>query len=1084
MNSSPIATYSFLPWLRQGIANQIASADGDASVKLRAKIPVDIGISGQAVSGPDVTQTVSKNVELYGPGDVLGIETRAIVRTEPRNWITNFEPNYLPFIEFYDEDFPWRYSPAAPDGTRTRLRPWLTLVILRKDQTADEFDEGVSAPNRPLPFIQLKGNAAAIFPPADQLWAWAHVHVNRSLANTIVSTDMNVVLPAFQGVLNENPDLACSRLLCPRKLAENAAYHAFLIPTFESGRLAGLGLNFDNLPSATHSAWADYTNRKEGANYPVYFRWFFRTGSIGDFEYLVRLLKPKPVDKRVGTRDMDVQKPGSNIPGITDAELHGVLKLGGALRVPQDAMSTEDRAQVEKYDEWFRPFPHPFQSHLASLINLTDDYAAKSADDANAASGVVSTPDPVITPPLYGRWHGLTSRLLKERDGTDIDVAYNWVHELNLDPRFRVPAGFGTRIIQDNQEEYMNAAWEQIGDVLEANRRIRFAQLARETAFMWHQRHLTPMLAAQSEQFFQVAAPMQKRVVANGSTVFHLVRNSRVQPATVSGALRRIARPRARISVSLGFKPQRAPVSAVVSLLNEGKITAAPPKVAPAGVLTVNEVIKMTAPTGTHPAIHECLRDVDDLVSVFKGLYALIKDHVRGVEDPRDAGLEENQTPESVDKLPRSPDFRISEPSSTAPQPKRGTEDSKDAILFKTALKDTDALLVASQKTGKLPERIRLDVRTLSQKTLDAIHPDLTVLRYVMHGIDLPVKVGATLGGQLREVMAYPVIDVPMYKPLTDRSAELFLPNINLIEQNSITLLETNQKFIESYMVGLNHEFSRELLWREYPTDMMGSYFRQFWDVSTFFDPSNTDNEALKEKLRDIPPLHTWIPTSKLGEHDNREQGGTNEEELVLVIRGELLKKYPTAVIYAQKARWQENPDGTVDRTKERRLIELTAAELDKPPRTKLKTPLYKSQVAPDIYFFGFDLTALEARGDLADHPDKDKPGWFFVIKERPGEPRFGLDIDRDGAINDWNDLAWSDAVPGDAPAGSFIEIKNSTPAIHLVEPTGEVSEKHDQWVDDVQVQWNKDASSADLAYMLYQVPVLIAVHASEMLPR
>ncbi|MFT3901538.1 MAG: hypothetical protein QM727_00020 [Niabella sp.] len=26
--------------------------------------------------------------------------------------------------------------------------------------------------------------------------------------------------------------------------------------------------------------------------------------------------------------------------------------------------------------------------------------------------------------------------------------------------------------------------------------------------------------------------------------------------------------------------------------------------------------------------------------------------------------------------------------------------------------------------------------------------------------------------------------------------------------------METNQKFIESYMVGLNHEFSRELLWR------------------------------------------------------------------------------------------------------------------------------------------------------------------------------------------------------------------------------------------------------------------------------
>ena len=44
--------------------------------------------------------------------------------------------------------------------------------------------------------------------------------------------------------------------------------------------------------------------------------------------------------------------------------------------------------------------------------------------------------------------------------------------------------------------------------------------------------------------------------------------------------------------------------------------------------------------------------------------------------------------------------------------------------------------------------------------------------------------------------------------------------------------LETNPRFIESYMVGLNHEMARELLWREYPTDQRGTCFRQFWDLS------------------------------------------------------------------------------------------------------------------------------------------------------------------------------------------------------------------------------------------------------------
>jgi hypothetical protein len=71
------------------------------------------------------------------------------------------------------------------------------------------------------------------------------VHVNRDLganAGEIVSADMGAVLPKFSAVLAENPDLAYSRIVCPRKLEPNAPYHAFLLPVFESGRLAGLGL--------------------------------------------------------------------------------------------------------------------------------------------------------------------------------------------------------------------------------------------------------------------------------------------------------------------------------------------------------------------------------------------------------------------------------------------------------------------------------------------------------------------------------------------------------------------------------------------------------------------------------------------------------------------------------------------------------------------------------------------------------------------------------------------------------------------------------------------------------------------------
>ena len=58
------------------------------------------------------------------------------------------------------------------------------------------------------------------------------------------------------------------------------------------------------------------------------------------------------------------------------------------------------------------------------------------------------------------------------------------------------------------------------------------------------------------------------------------------------------------------------------------------------------------------------------------------------------------------------------------------------------------------------------------------------------------------IGDQFGEVMAYPKIDLPMYQPLKGISSELFLPNSISISPNSITLIETNQKFIEAYMVG------------------------------------------------------------------------------------------------------------------------------------------------------------------------------------------------------------------------------------------------------------------------------------------
>jgi hypothetical protein len=329
--------------------------------------------------------------------------------------------------------------------------------------------------------------------------------------------------------------------------------------------------------------------------------------------------------------------------------------------------------------------------------------------------------------------------------------------------------------------------------------------------------------------------------------------------------------------------------------------------------------------------------------------------------------------------------------------------------------------------------------------------------------------------------MVYPEIDLPMYEPLKEASSEMFLPNIQLIENNSITLLETNQKFIESYMVGLNHEVSRELLWREYPTDQRGSYFRQFWDVRSYLAQPGIDPEVLREQLRDIPELHTWGTDTALGAHDHRELQGEKEDELVLVIRGELLKKYPTAVIYAHRAEW-EMLNGQPDKSRPRKLATLTSEQEAHPPRDLVKTPLYEAKVDPDIYFFGFDLTADKARGGQEVDGVED-PGWFFVIKERPGEPRFGLDLPKpapQSTIHTWNDLAWTDVLT-DYANSTFLHIGEKT--VSVTDPGGTDSE-HDQYLEDKAFHWQADTHAAEVAYILFQVPVLMAVHAAEMLKK
>ena len=130
---------------------------------------------------------------------------------------------------------------------------------------------------------------------------------------------------------------------------------------------------------------------------------------------------------------MDMQDPDFGVQAMRDGpNEEPVMGLEGALKSPDAVPRPVAWPPADPAD-----YP-PFLQELQALINLQDVLL-------NPAEGEEGHPDPVIGPPLYGRWHALQRRLHADQSG--------WVNELNRDPRYRVPAGSGTLVVQTNQED-------------------------------------------------------------------------------------------------------------------------------------------------------------------------------------------------------------------------------------------------------------------------------------------------------------------------------------------------------------------------------------------------------------------------------------------------------------------------------------------------------------------------------------------------------------------------------------------------------------------------------------------------------
>jgi hypothetical protein len=968
--------FTFLPWARRGLVARTSPVPVDGPLPAHAGVTVGLRLSGLPESRFDLT--------LSGPGDVLGVDRRFIVRTDPRPQSTGVEPNYLPLIEFDPPDFPWLFTPAS-SGPGDRLRPWCVLVVV----DLAVVDPPRVDPGRPLPVLVLPRElAAAELPDLGESWAWAHAQL---------------IAPNGESpgtALAERPAMNVSRLLAPRRLEPGKRYAACLVPAFDAGVAAGLGAAPDG-DAPLGPAWS--MPPAEDVTLPVYFHWEFSTGVTGDFEQLARRLQPFPVPVTGGGEPMYIGAAGPELPAAPPTDPLAYLAMDGALRAWQGSPGTLDDV------------PGPVRDHLRAAL----DAAAQQASTGPAPT------TPVLGAPIYGAWQAGQHTVPAGQP--------RWLRELNLDLRCRAAAGLGAEIVRQNQEEFVQWCWEQVEQVLEANRLLSRARLSMEALTRVHAKHYAPL---PEDRLLQITAPLHSRIRTANLTVAASIARASMPDAVGDPALRRLTSPqRAVLRTALArgdpaALPGAAPRVDMVGRFAApgGGIEVDPTQFVPHGLLGVPAMASLAV------APQDQTVDLTPIGLPIAGPAALVTQvrddtatvtadpHPRIVRrDDLNAGVLGAQHIVSArDLLAQvgSPWYSVNDLFSLVSASERITDTATiERLTGAVSHVAQDEIVIG----GPGPAFQSLLMESVGQSLRERIDPRLSVPSRVGAMLTVDGRAlladpaqGLTVALTLDRVMAAPRIDVPVYGYLARLDQARFLPGVGEIPDDSITVLKTNPRFVEALLVGMNDELNRELLWRAFPTDQRGTPFRRFWD---------------RGAGTDIDPIHTWSAGNGIGANGPGDADG----QVALLIRGQLLRRYPNTCIYAWRAH------GGV-------LVESPKVPDD------LRSPVFAGVLGADTAFVGFDLGSAElTEGD----------GWFFVLQEQPTEPRFGFDEaagpGQPPALQSWSDATWQHA--GTAP-GRYLRL-----AANPLSGTafGEV-----RFVD----------HAASLAAITVQRPMRIALHA------
>ncbi len=929
----------YIPYLRTGMSARVTSSSQTAK---RTVIPVSVDIESA-----NHKKQASLDIALYGPGDVLGFQEKTILKVHPAHDLKNFNVSYIPYVEFAEPDFLWRYSTLKKKDSWI---PWISLIVLKnKDgEEAGEFELlPRTKPNLP-PLIKLSSDA--ILPDLKEAWRWAHIHVNG---------ETNTSPERIKQLIKTQTQLAVSRLSCPRRLKERTKYTVFVIPTYLLGVEAGLGIDINNSITKGNDLACSTPSKGKGMTIPYYYKWEFHTGILGDFETLIKQLKSRSLPN-IGLHEVDCSDLGYNL------SIDEKMYFEGALS------STNTAFQSWGFDNFSSP--NTTQKKLADVLN------------AHITEELDNEGEPIlrVVPPIYGKWYQSN-----EGDDFNLDKKNTWINELNLDFRHRYAAGLGVEFVKENQETLMQAAWQQLKEVKKVNRVLNVGKFGRAISDCMYKR----LEKLSGEKLLQFGLPLKSKMS----------------------------------KVTFENNPELRRTKEIKSTIHAQLLNS-----------------EMTNTISQLKLRKYYVKKFDKQLNQENTIYNQNRQRFQAVLE--EDVVSSKFVPSGIDN--------------------RGIKENNESTVF-----------FRKKSFNKLDESIRI----IGNQIKENIKPEFTIQKRLCRKIESiryweernnskkeynqPRSFNTIPKDPLRPVMWFPEFHKPMYRYLRDKSQHLLLPGLDGIPENTVTILTTNPRFIEAFMVGVNHEFAAELRWREYPTDLRGTYFRKFWDTTIYsvddyekkcfrasllgrrllekllldlnknlslgtnqqinlkiylgslspnetLDKHNLDSNYAKayshierifekpsskindkdlviakiyeqyienwlltrEQDKDIVPINEWSKNSKLGTHPNirlKEVDGKEEEDtsqIVLLIRGEILYKFPNMLLYLE------------DKTNQERVF-----------------PIFEANLDPDIVMLGFPIKA------------NDNEKYNLIFEEPMSEVRYGLDEQEEASP--LNDSKWMENI-------------------------------------------------------------------------